>query len=422
MKITIDAKGLNLYRLIPLALILWPAANAVADYALGTATGTFTPVSASAVASEPVEEDDTLTSASGETFTVTSGYDLQRVHPVHQDIRPHYGVDVDTPVGTPLIAPAVVEVSCWWDNGGGGLVADITPQSKADGDPVRALHLSYCIKGAHPVGSEFALTGDTGEGTGAHLDLRRVDKEPPRRKDVEPYLTGQLPAPAPVEEQPTLEDLLAGLDTDSIKDGELTDKELICAIGAAEGTRNHDCSESAAYDGHTDPGNGAANLGSFSYQHGASTPEEADRLQITRLRRAEDTIDAQARAKFGRSLSKPAMGAALDLWNQSPAAGESFVDNLPNAEPSAEEIVTARSASYVSPATGRLDAPGLGNDPSRVQADQARRTGEVIYQLERAQTDEEPPVEFSPITPVTEAAEAITETLQQRRLDQLDNN
>ena len=63
----------------------------------------------------------------------------------------------------------------------------------------------------------------------------------------------------------------------------LSDAEILCAIGAAEGNLNDDCRPNQAYYGHTDPGNGAHNLWAFSYQHGAGTLTEADRKQLAHL-------------------------------------------------------------------------------------------------------------------------------------------
>ena len=346
MRLDLTNIHINLYRLVPLALILWPAGNAASDYALSSL------FSESVIALEPVylSEGDRIAG-----YEVSSDYDLARVHPVRGTIEPHYGIDVATPVGTKLIAPTAIEVRCWYDSRGGGEVAVVNEE-------VQLLHLSTCVAGQHKPGETFALTGESGLGTGAHLDARRMDKAEPIKQDIEPYLTGQMPERF---------------------ESELSDLALVCSIGAAEGTRDQNCNPTAAYRGHTDPGNGADNLGSFSYQHGADSPEEADTAQLTRLRQAEKNLQAQSVSKFGQPLSKPALGAALDLWNQSPQAGASFVPHLPSAQPTKEQIVKARSQSYVDPITGQLDAPGLGNSPAQVEADQTRRTGEVFYQLER---------------------------------------
>ena len=345
MRLDLTNIHLNFYRLLPVALMLWPAGNAIADHALSPL------FSRSAISNEPVylSEGDRVAG-----YEVRSAYDLARVHPVKGTVEPHYGIDVATPIGTKLIAPSEIAVRCWYDINGGGEVAVVN-------DEVQLLHLSTCVAGRHAPGDTFALTGESGLGTGAHLDARRMDKAEPSKQDIEPYLTGELPA---------------GFDS------ELSDRTLICSIGAAEGTRDRDCNPTYAYSGHTDPGNGADNLGTFSYQHGADSPADADRRQLARLRQAEQTLQSQSADKFGQPLSKPAVGAALDLWNQSPQAGESFVSYLPTAQPTSEQIVKARSRSYVDPITGQLDAPGLGNEPSQVEADQARRTDKVIYQLE----------------------------------------
>ncbi len=350
MRIDLSNLHLNPYRLVPLALMLWPSGNAIADYTLSPL------FSQSEIALESVylSEGDRIAG-----YEVSSDYDLARVHPVTGTIEPHSGIDIATPTGTKLIAPTVIEVRCWYDTNGGGEVAEVSP---AVGEPMKMLHLSTCVDGHYKPGDIFALTGNSGLGTGAHLDARRSDKAEPSQQDIEPYLTGKLP------ERP---------------ESELSDRALVCSIGAAEGTRDEDCNPTAAYRGHIDPGNGAENLGSFSYQHGASSPAEADRRQLARLRHAENDLQAQAEAKFGQPLSKPALGVALDLWNQSPVAGESFVEHLPFANPTGEQIVKARTQSYVDPATGRLDAPGLGNRLEQVEADQARRTGEVLHQLAR---------------------------------------
>ena len=84
-------------------------------------------------------------------------------------------------------------------------------------------------------------------------------------------------------------------------------------------------------------------------------------------------------------MNKVALASALDLWNQAPAAATDFVKHLPTANPTEKQIIEARAKSYLDPATGELDASGLGNTEARVKADQTRRTGEVVYQLRQSQ-------------------------------------
>ncbi|MEM6434511.1 MAG: M23 family metallopeptidase [Cyanobacteria bacterium P01_D01_bin.115] len=311
----------------------------------------------------PVEKGDTIAG-----YPVTSGFG-PRPSPCHGCSSDHGGVDLGTPTGTPLHAAVKAKVTCFWDDGGGGLVADIWygPEN------YRALHLDKCDQGTYAPGEVFAKTGNTGNGTGEHLDWRQqVDGQwvKPTKGVLEATLSGSPLAP-PVVASASLAQSVS-----------LTDNDLKCAIGAAEGTKNDDCSPNHNYWGHIDPGNGVANLGAFSYQHGARSPEEADQKQLSRLRNAEQEIQAQATGKFGRSLSKAALASALDLWNQAPLAGQDFVRHLPTADPTPQQIIDARARSYIDPSTGALDAPGLGNDIGRVKADQERRTKEVLGQVQ----------------------------------------
>lgn len=157
-------------------------------------------------------------------------------------------------------------------------------------------------------------------------------------------------------------------------------------VGAAEGTRTINGGKTWAYAGHTDPGNGAANQGTFSYQHAASSPEEADQKQRDRLRRQAEQMMSKAEQK-GVKLDTFGVLAGVDLYNQAPAAGNDYVTNwmkCQDATKSPREVVLcARTKSYVDPTTGALDAPGLGNDWARVKADQERRIEAIAKVLEK---------------------------------------
>jgi lysozyme len=85
----------------------------------------------------------------------------------------HAGVDLATPVGTPLYAVVAVELACFEDERGGGLVA----QFELDGSIHKFLHLSQCFAGQKAAGETFALTGNSGRSTGPHLDYRVKTKE-----------------------------------------------------------------------------------------------------------------------------------------------------------------------------------------------------------------------------------------------------
>ncbi|WP_250565516.1 hypothetical protein [Adonisia turfae] len=91
------------------------------------------------------------------------------------------------------------------------------------------------------------------------------------------------------------------------------------AVGNAEGTRTPDGGYTAAYYGHIDPGNHKWNLGSFSYQHGAKSPADADAKQLKRLYKQALVLRQQAsQHQVTLSLAEELNG--IDLANQAPLA------------------------------------------------------------------------------------------------------
>lgn len=151
------------------------------------------------------------------------------------------------------------------------------------------------------------------------------------------------------------------------------------AVGSAEGTRTPDGGRNPAYHGHVDPGNGVWNLGSFSYQHGASSPEEADAKQLARLRSQAETILQKAVTK-GLDLTLEAKLNGIDLANQAPKAAldqQGYIDWLAEAYQQglsgSDAILRARVQSFRDPYTQTWDAPGLGNSEERITHDQERR-------------------------------------------------
>lgn len=148
------------------------------------------------------------------------------------------------------------------------------------------------------------------------------------------------------------------------------------AVGSAEGTRTPSGGYTSAYYGHVDPGNGVWNLGSFSYQHGASSPEQADRKQLGRLQRQALELRQQAQAKsFSLSLLEELNG--IDLANQAPLAAldRGYISWLHVAKQRglSEQIIWARTKAFLDPDTGIWDAPGLGNNWDAIYYDQRRR-------------------------------------------------
>jgi hypothetical protein len=184
-----------------------------------------------------------------------------------------------------------------------------------------------------------------------------------------------------------------------------SDSPVAIAIGSAEGTRQPDGDKNPAYYWHRDPGNGADNFGTFSYQHlppsktkaVAQQPSAAakrqvaakqglaeisDQAQLKKLERMEDQLRQQARAR-GIQLSTLELVNGLDLANQSEAAALErlgYVDRLAQSKTQVtdpdEQIHTARTNSYWDPDRHAWNAPGLGG-PEEIRRDQVRRSSEV---------------------------------------------
>lgn len=105
---------------------------------------------------------------------ITSSFSAHRLHPVLNEIRPHNGVDLSAPVGTPVeVTAGGTVVFAGWDGGGGNVV-----KVQHGSDYVTAyLHLSRFARGVRPgvrvrQGDTIAYTGATGLATGPHLDYR----------------------------------------------------------------------------------------------------------------------------------------------------------------------------------------------------------------------------------------------------------
>jgi len=155
--------------------------------------------------------------------------------------------------------------------------------------------------------------------------------------------------------------------------------QVAIAIGSAEGTRTSDGGKTPAYHGHVDPGNGVWNLGSFSYQHGAKSPEDADRQQLKRLKTQAKQLHQVAQIQE-LALSPQEFLNGLDLANQSPAAALSrggYIDRLLEAHQMGfqgdEAIAWARTRSFLDPDSQQWNAPGLGNTVEQISRDQERR-------------------------------------------------
>lgn len=192
-----------------------------------------------------------------------------------------------------------------------------------------------------------------------------------------------------------------------------TDSIIAKAIGAAEGTRTVTGDRTPAYYGHRDPGNGVWNLGTFSYQHGAQSPEEADQKQLERLYRQTQLLRSLA-SRRNLDLTQEVIINGIDLANQAPLAALSdeggYVDRLQEAyrqgHRGSDAVLEARVYSYLNPSTNRWDAPGLGNTYQGIKADQLRRQQAIARVLDHSGIIAHQPISNpEPATPLPQEIE-----------------
>lgn len=197
------------------------------------------------------------------------------------------------------------------------------------------------------------------------------------------------------------------------------DNSLVAvAVGHAEGTRTANGKRTLAYYGHVDPGNQAWNQGTFSYQHTARSPQEADQKQLARLKQQTKTLHNLAFQK-GIVLTQIELLNGIDLANQAPQAAldRGYIDWLAQAKvmglQADEAILWARTRSFLDPDTGRWNAPGLGNSVQSISQDQGRRQQAIA----RAIAHYAPTLETSVSVPMAETKTTKTETVNEAAID-----
>jgi len=159
------------------------------------------------------------------------------------------------------------------------------------------------------------------------------------------------------------------------------DSVVAIAIGHAEGNRTIDGGKTGLYSGHTDPGNGASNLGTFSWQTGGcSTPEECDKRGLERL---EEYRAKLATLEGGDKVlaNTEALVNYLDLTIQAPLAAADF----PKLYAQHGDILKARVESFRNPATGQFETTLTGNGINTLDGDQKRRMDAIAAVLQRNQ-------------------------------------
>ncbi len=112
---------------------------------------------------------------------VSSGFSLNRFHPVLKENRPHYGVDYAAPLGTPVIAVGDGEIIESRFRGANGNIVKIRHNSTYT---TAYLHLNGFAKGIKKgvkvrQGQVIGYVGRTGRVTGVHLDYRVYKNDKP---------------------------------------------------------------------------------------------------------------------------------------------------------------------------------------------------------------------------------------------------
>lgn len=100
---------------------------------------------------------------------ITSGYSFGRYHPILRIVRPHRGMDIGAPAGTPVLAPAAGTVVRAFRQDEYGIGLDL---DHGNGLVTRYGHLSGVrrFQGARVVrGDTLGWVGSTGLSTGPHL-------------------------------------------------------------------------------------------------------------------------------------------------------------------------------------------------------------------------------------------------------------
>ena len=257
----------------------------------------------------------------------------------------------------------------------GRVIPPTTSDVASDSEPFDLYDLRSLGKDA--IEQDSVLTTEASSRS-QRLQIPSAGLNPPSGFAKDAPVLQELPPPPPRSSADRAFDSLFSGGSDSL---------VAIAIGYAEGTRTQDGSKTFAYYGHTDPGNQAWNIGTFSYQHGAESPDEADQKQLSRLYEQATQLQQQVTG-LAILWDDETQLNALDLANQSPQAAlgaGGFIERLRQAYDmgmdKADAIVWARTRSYLDPETGRWNAPGLGNTVQGITSDQSRRQQAIAQAL-----------------------------------------
>lgn len=110
---------------------------------------------------------------------ISSRFARSRFHPLLRIFRPHYGVDVAAPAGTPIVAPAAGRVRSVARHLGSGLVVEL---DHGNGVVTRYLHCRSAVVRVGetvPAGAIIATVGSSGLATGPHLHFEVLVHDTP---------------------------------------------------------------------------------------------------------------------------------------------------------------------------------------------------------------------------------------------------
>jgi len=169
-----------------------------------------------------------------------------------------------------------------------------------------------------------------------------------------------------------------------------TDSLAAITIGTAEGNRTARGGFRNSFNGHTDPGNAAHNIGSFSVQgnkarQAGGDPRRADEIQLRELASVTPAFEQAARQAGLDPHNSLLLASYYDMQTQSPATATAFLRELPRLARegvTVENITDARvRAFHNNGKTGGWHAP---SQQHRVQPDAERRMNALVSAL-RAQ-------------------------------------
>lgn len=155
------------------------------------------------------------------------------------------------------------------------------------------------------------------------------------------------------------------------------------AVGYAEGNLTLNGNPKPSYYGHTDYGNGKTNIGAYSYQGKAKSPQEADELWTNHL--IERLSIPLSKILVKNNYSIFILLNVCDLYTQAPLAVTDtggLLEQISGVSSISEkDMIEYRVASFYDPVSKKIMAAGFGNNPNRLRQDQQRRVRCIIEYL-----------------------------------------